>query len=134
MPDDVKYSQLEEFEQVHSIEGSKKKSPSKSAEKISLPSKPMKKFKTQAAPETADAIQHLNRIAHNAAEENPYDQFGKYVAAELRQLPQRPAIFLQQEIQMCITRSKLSCLEPVHSAHPDYTEQLNVDVLPSTSK
>jgi len=75
------------------------------------PSLPSKKFKKrsargQTAPEIADAIQQLDTIAQNAVEDKPYDQFGKYVAAELRQLPQ--AILLQQEIQNCITRSKLS--------------------------
>jgi hypothetical protein len=50
---------------------------------------PSKKFKNraapgQAAPEIADAIQQLDKIAQNAVEDKPYDLFGKYVAAELR--------------------------------------------------
>ena len=90
-----------------------------------------KKFKRQAAPEIADAIQHLDRIAQSAAKEKPYDQFGKYVAAELRQLPQRQTILLQQEIQNCITLAKLSFLETVHSHH---TKTLIVDdISPFTS-
>ena len=65
------------------------------------------------------------------AEEKPCDQFGKYVAAELRQLPQRQAVLLQQEIQNCITLAKLSFLETMHSHH---TETLIVDdIIPSTS-
>ncbi|KAJ8886518.1 hypothetical protein PR048_012729 [Dryococelus australis] len=59
------------------------------------------------------ALNRLDRIAQNAAEEKPYDQLGKFVAAELRQLPQRKAILLQKEIQNCIIRSKLSSLENV---------------------
>ena len=92
---------------------------------------PSKKFKKRAAPgqtapEIADAIQQLDKIAQNAVEDKPYDQFGRYVAAELRQLPQRQAILLQQEIQNCITRSKLSCLPPTHYPH---TEQICIDVM-----
>ena len=60
----------------------------------------------------AVAIQQLDKIAQNAAEEKPYDQFGKFVAAELHHLPQRQAILLQQEIQNSIIRSKLTSLEP----------------------
>jgi len=37
--------------------------------------------------EISVAIQQLDKIAQNAAEEKPYDQFGKFVVAELRQLP-----------------------------------------------
>jgi hypothetical protein len=64
------------------------------------------------------------------AEEKPYDQFGKYVAAELRQLPQRQAIILPQEIQNSITLAKLSFLETMHSHD---TETVIVDISPSTS-
>lgn len=85
-----------------------------------------KKFKKRAAPEIADAIQQLDKIAQNAVEDKPYDQFGKYVAAELRQLPQRQAILLQQEIQNCIIRSKLSCLPPTNYSD---TEQIRIDVM-----
>jgi tRNA 2-selenouridine synthase SelU len=94
------------------------------------PSNLTKKFKRQAAPEIADAIQHLDRIAQSVAEEKPYDQFGKYVAAELRQLPQRQVIILLQEIQNSITLAKLSFLETMHSHH---TETVIVDISPSTS-
>lgn len=94
----------------------------------------MTKFKRQEAPEITDAIQHLDRIAQNAAEDKPYDHFGKYVAAELRQLPRRQAILLQQETQNATTNYKLSCLENVQSPYPHYTDQSNVDVVsPSSS-
>lgn len=35
--------------------------------------------------EISVVIHELNKIAQNAAEEKPYDQFGELVAAELRQ-------------------------------------------------
>lgn len=63
-------------------------------------------------PEVSNAIEQLDKIAQRAMEGKPYDHFGKYVAAELRQLPNRQAILLQQEIQDRITRAKLSCLPP----------------------
>ncbi|KAG8235446.1 hypothetical protein J437_LFUL015794 [Ladona fulva] len=78
------------------------------------PSTTRKGFKRRAASGIAFAIQ---QIALKAAEDRPYDQFGKYVAAELRSLPQRQAILLQLEIQNSITHTKLSCLEPMdHSS------------------
>ena len=58
------------------------------------PSNLTKKFKRQAAPKIANAIQNLDRIAQCVAKEKPYDHFGKYVAAEILQLPQRQAILL----------------------------------------
>jgi hypothetical protein len=66
----------------------------------------------------------LDKIVQNALHK-PYEQFGKYVADELRQLTQQ-AIFLQQEIQNCITRSKWSFLPPTHYPH---TEQIGIDVM-----
>lgn len=58
------------------------------------------------------AIHQLDKIAQNTVEDKLYDQFGKFVEAELPQLPQRQAILLQQEIQNSIIRSKLTSLEP----------------------
>ncbi|XP_030766768.1 uncharacterized protein LOC115890627 [Sitophilus oryzae] len=43
--------------------------------------------------------------------ENPFDFFGKYVAAELHHLPERQAILVQQELQNCITKARLACLD-----------------------
>ncbi|CAH1953439.1 unnamed protein product [Acanthoscelides obtectus] len=74
------------------------------------PPKSKKRVRKQADPEIGDAISQLNKIAENVSEGKPYDEFGKYVAGELRQLPQREAILLQQEIQNSITRVKLMCL------------------------
>jgi hypothetical protein len=113
-----------------SIEGSEK-SHSTSNRQMRPPSLPSKKFNKrsahrQTAPEMADAIQRLDKIAQNAVEDKPYDQLGKYVAAELRQLPQRQAILLQQEIENCITRSKLSLLTPTQYSHK---EQIRIDVM-----
>jgi GTPase Era involved in 16S rRNA processing len=121
-----KHSQIGEC----SVGGSTRKSPSKSPGRMKSPSNVKKKFKRQATPEIADAIQHLDRIAQSVAEEKPYEQFGKYVAAELRQLPQHQAIILLQEIQNAITLAKLSFLETMHSHH---TETVIVDISPSTS-
>jgi hypothetical protein len=73
----------------------------------------------------------LDRTVQSATEEKPYDQFGKYIAVELRQLPQRQAILLQKEIRNCITLAKLSFFEIMHSHH---TETLIIDdIAPSTS-
>ncbi|CAH1997461.1 unnamed protein product [Acanthoscelides obtectus] len=68
----------------------------------------------------------LNKIAENVSEGKPYDEFGKYVAAELRQLPQREAILLQQEIQNSITRVKLMCLGNDNQLNNYYREPLQV--------
>ncbi|GFX31663.1 hypothetical protein TNCV_4081871 [Trichonephila clavipes] len=61
--------------------------------------------------EIAQAIQKLDEIANKSTEDKPYDMFGRYVASEMRQLPNRAAILLQQEIQNCITRCKLNTLD-----------------------
>ncbi|KAL4119960.1 hypothetical protein QTP88_012711 [Uroleucon formosanum] len=89
--------------------------PRPSPTKMKPPSGSVKKIKKQTAPDIAI-----------------------YVAYELRQLPQRHAILLQSEIQSCITRIRLSTLEPLpHQYHQQplpYTEQLHVNVAsPSTS-
>lgn len=44
--------------------------------------------------------------------QDAFDLFGQYVAAELRELPAREAILLQQQIQNSIISAKLSCLQP----------------------
>lgn len=77
---------------------------------------PRKKVKKQGSSpsEISMAIQQLDKIAQSASAEKPYDLFGKFVASELRQLPQRQAILLQQEIHECIIRGKLSSFENVN--------------------
>ena len=77
------------------------------------PLAPVKRSKSAAADESGltAAITQLDKIAHDVAEEKPYEQFGRFIAAELRQLPQQAAIMLQQEIQNSIITAKLSCLE-----------------------
>lgn len=92
---------------------------------------PKKRVKKQADPEIADAISQLNRISENVSEGKTYDEFGKYVAAELRQLPQREAILLQQEIQNSITRVKLRCLENKNQLNNYYGEPLQLQTSPS---
>lgn len=106
--------------------------PRPSPTKVKPPSGSVKKIKKQTAPAIAIAIEQLDKIAPSAYEENAYDQFGKYVAYELRQLPQRQAILLQSEIHSCFTRIRLSSLEPLpqqyHQQPLPNTEQLHVNV------
>lgn len=83
--------------------------------------------------EISVAIHQLDKIAQNAAEEKPYDQFGKFVAAELRQLPQRQAILLQQEIQNSIIRSKLTALEPAINLNSRETNDVPFSPSPNYS-
>ncbi|CAH1953996.1 unnamed protein product [Acanthoscelides obtectus] len=90
------------------------------------PPKSKKRVRKQADTEIGDAISQLNKIAENVSEGKPYDEFGKYVAAELRQLPQREAILLQQEIQNSITRVKLMCLGNDNQLNNYYREPLQV--------
>ncbi|CAH1997883.1 unnamed protein product [Acanthoscelides obtectus] len=90
------------------------------------PPKSKKRVRKQADPEIGDAISQLNKIAENVSEGKPYDEFGKYVAAELRQLSQREAILLQQEIQNSITRVKLMCLGNDNQLNNYYREPLQV--------
>lgn len=84
---------------------------------IKPPEPPRKRFRKNvetgksANGEISQAIKKLDDIANNAAVDKPYDLFGKYVASELRQLPKRAAILLQQDIQNCITRAKLDILD-----------------------
>lgn len=62
--------------------------------------------------------------------EKPFDIFGKYVAAELHQLSERHAILVQQEIQNCITKARLACLDDKSSSP---VEVMYIDVRPSIS-
>ncbi|GFW95264.1 hypothetical protein TNCV_314651 [Trichonephila clavipes] len=75
------------------------------------PKKRLKKSDSIPDKEIAQAIQKLDEIANKSTEDQPYDLFGRYVASEMRQLPNRAAILLQQEIQNCITRCKLNTLD-----------------------
>ncbi|GFV03056.1 hypothetical protein TNCV_3041601 [Trichonephila clavipes] len=63
------------------------------------PKKRLKKSDSIPDKEIAQAIQKLDEIANKSTEDKPYDLFGRYVASEMRQLPNRAAILLQQEIQ-----------------------------------
>ncbi|XP_053691489.1 uncharacterized protein LOC128740002 [Sabethes cyaneus] len=93
--------------------------------KTRLPATPMERERAKkrvayekSPTELSEAILQLNKIAQNATEEKPYDQFGKFIAAELRQLPERQAVLLQQEIQNCIISFKLSSLENANRSIP----------------
>nr|CAH7768104.1 unnamed protein product [Callosobruchus chinensis] len=69
----------------------------------------------------SQAIKQLDCIANNAAMDKPYDLFGRYVASELRQLPKREAILLQQNIQNSITQAELDMLDKP-SAHQELVD------------
>lgn len=78
--------------------------------------------KKRTLTEISQAIEKMHEIAKESSDEKPYDQFRKIVASELRLLPQRQAILLQQNIQNCIICFNLSSLEQqapncVESAH-----------------
>ncbi|XP_055380510.1 uncharacterized protein LOC129611398 [Condylostylus longicornis] len=94
---------------------------------ISLQLTPRSYQKTHSTPEMSDQPNNFPRIIENSNQEKPFDQFGKYVAAELRQLPQRQAILLQQELQNCIIRTKLSCLECVQTNFSNYENHNNIN-------
>ena len=65
----------------------------------------------QGTSEISLAISQLDNIAKIASDEKPFDQFGRFVASELRSLNPREAILLQQKIQNCIIESKLNSLD-----------------------
>ncbi|XP_063238257.1 uncharacterized protein LOC134539857 [Bacillus rossius redtenbacheri] len=127
-------NRLPAAEEGQSSQGTpKRKRASASPRKRGRPSKQPRKLGRPVVPKAEPGEPPQEASQGEEAEERPCDQFGKYVAAELAQLPQREAILLQQEIQSCITRCKLSCLGPELPAYGQYAEQLIVDVSPSAS-
>nr|XP_022900787.1 uncharacterized protein LOC111413889 [Onthophagus taurus] len=63
------------------------------------------------------ALEEFNDIVSKVNKQDAFDVFGQYVAIELRELPSREAIILQQQIQNLITNTKLSNL-PSSSCMP----------------
>lgn len=57
-----------------------------------------------------DALAKLQDISTNRKQEDEYDNFGKHIASQLRLLPARNAIILQEKIQSLITHVRLVCL------------------------
>ena len=77
------------------------------------------------------AISQLDNIAKNASQDKPFDQFGKFVACELRSLQPRQAILLQQKIQNLIIESKLNSLDSAVCSHTPEDNMSYMSSLPS---
>lgn len=74
---------------------------------------PPKRFQAKQKPSAVhSALEEFNEIVSKVNKQDAFDSFGQYVAAELRELPNRKAIILQQQMQNLITNAKLSCLQP----------------------
>ena len=57
-----------------------------------------------------EALAKLQDISTNRKQEDEYDNFGKHIVSQLRLLPTRNAIILQEKIQSLITHERLVCL------------------------
>jgi HSP90 family molecular chaperone len=55
------------------------------------------------------AISKLQNLSQNRYIENQYDRFGKHVAEQLRELPLRSSVVLQEKIQSLLTNERLQC-------------------------
>ena len=71
---------------------------------------PTKRAKKEST-EVSQAILKLDQIAKGQTEEKRFDQFAKFVASELRLLPEREGLLLEQEIYGSITRARLAYLQ-----------------------
>lgn len=70
------------------------------------------------------AVDKLHDIAQLTTDtEDEYDKFGKHIAAQLRQLPVRNFIILQEKMQSLITAERLACMEGSSSVHSHDTVQ-----------
>ena len=99
-----------------------KDEPSKTVTAMRPPVNTVKRVKkragdAQSTSEISQAISQLDNIAKNASQDKAYDQFGKFVACELRSLEPRQAILLQQKIQNLIIESKLNSLDSAVRSH-----------------
>lgn len=56
------------------------------------------------------AISKLQDLSKNRHLEDQYDTFGKHVAGQLRELPLRSFVILQEKIQSLITNERLKCM------------------------
>lgn len=89
---------------------------------------PTKRSKIKNKPsDIQNALQGFNEIVSKVNKQDAFELFGQYVGAELRELPVRPAIILQQKIQNLIFDAKLSCLPPSlpRSSFSRYTSSVN---------
>ncbi|PSN40161.1 hypothetical protein C0J52_14093 [Blattella germanica] len=81
---------------------------------------------TPSLPSVVEKVsKKLNQVIEKLDNEDAFEKFGKYVAAELRQLPKRPAILLQLEIQNTIAQAKLSRLEQEVAIDPIFVNITN---------
>ncbi|GFU97026.1 hypothetical protein TNCV_784061 [Trichonephila clavipes] len=73
-----------------------------SSETMKPPQQPKRLKKSDSIPdkEIAQAIQKLDEIANKSTEDKPYDLFGRYVASEMRQLPNRAAIRYSRDTKL----------------------------------
>lgn len=85
----------------------------------------------QSTSEIFQAISQLDKIAKDASQDKPFDQFGKFVACELRSLEPRQAILLQQKIQNLIIESKLNSLDSAVCSHTPEDNMSDMYSLPS---
>lgn len=79
----------------------------KSPEKMKPPKFTPRKKKRSDEPLLENALASLDEMAGKIKNEDACDKFGKYVSSQLRELPLRQRILLQQEIQTAITNSIL---------------------------
>jgi hypothetical protein len=56
------------------------------------------------------AISKLQNLSQNRYLEDQYDTFGKHIAGQLRELPLRSFIVLQEKIQSLLTNERLNCM------------------------
>ncbi|KAK7065982.1 hypothetical protein SK128_000841, partial [Halocaridina rubra] len=57
-----------------------------------------------------ESLTNLQDISTNQKQEDEHDYFGKHIASQLRLLPTRNAIILQEKIQSLVTNERLVCL------------------------
>lgn len=84
----------------------------KSPEKMKPPKFTPRK-KKRSEPLLENALASLDEMAGKIKNEDACDKFGKYVSSQLRELPLRQRILLQQEIQTAITNSVLRNISSV---------------------
>ena len=56
------------------------------------------------------AISKLQNLSQNRYLEDQYDGFGKHIAGQLRELPLRSFVILQDKIQSFLTNERLHCM------------------------
>ena len=80
----------------------------RSPEKMKPPAMPARKMKKKSPSLIDESLEKFSNIVDKVQTEDSFDHFGKYVAAELRQLSQHSAIKLQFKIQKSLMDTKLA--------------------------